>query len=320
MDYFGILERSFVITRRYRALWLFGFLLALFSAGGGAGNGVQYTFQGDEAPLNQIGAPPGLGVLVILIVVVLVVALAILAAVIKYVCQTALIDLVAEIETGKDPTVRHGFDIGWSRSSLRLFGVDIALVVPVLVILIILGLLFAVPFFVFSAGDQGGPGPLIFVLLCCLVFLVPLLIAVVVALDLFEKFAFRQVVLAGDGVLAGIRRSYRLVRANLGQIAAMWLIMFIIGLLWAAVNLIVGLVAVAAVGGPAALMYAIFRSGLAAALTALPFLLVTILVFAVINALYTVFTSTVWTLTYLELPNRPASRGTLITKEMLDHE
>lgn len=305
MDYFGILERSFAITRRYRVLWLFGFLLALFSGGGGGSNGVQYTFQGDESPFSQIGAPPGFGVLVILTIVMIVIALAILAAVIKYVSQTSLIGLVGEIEEGQTPTVRHGFDIGWSRSSLRLFGVDITLFVPTMLILAILGAIIAVPFLAFSVGDQGGPGPLVFALLCCLIFLVPLIIALFVALDLFQKFVYRQVVLAGDGVLAGIRHGYRLIRANLGQVAAMWLIMFVVGLLWAAVNLIIGLVAVAIVGGPAALMYAIFnKSILAAILGALPFLLVTILAFAAINALYTVFTSTVWTLTYLELPNR----------------
>lgn len=315
MDYFGILERSFGIMRRYRVLWLFGFLLALFSAGGGAGNGVQYTFQGDEFRLERIGAPPGLAVVAILAIVAIALSLAILAAVVNYVCQTALIGLVGEIEEGQDPTVRHGFDVGWSRSALRLFGVDIALVIPVILALVILGVVFVVPFAVFSTGDQGGPGPLIFILICCLLFLVPVIIAAFVALDLLQKFIYRQVVLAGNGVVAGIRNGYALIRANLGQVAAMWLIMFVIGLLWAAVNFIIGLLAFAAVGGPAALMYAIFRSGLAAVLGALPFLLMAILVFAAINALYTVFTSTVWTLTYLELPNRPVGAASVTSNQ-----
>ncbi len=303
MDYFGILERSLAITRRYRVLWLFGFLLALFSAGGGGGNGVQYSFDSSQYPLEQIGAPPAIGILVVLGVVFIVIALVILAAVIKYVCQTSLIGLVGEIEEGQSPTVRHGFDIGWSRSALRLFGVDIALAIPVILAVMILAALFAVPIAISAKADNVGP--VVVLLLCCLVFLVPIFIAIAIALSVLIKFVYRQVVLAGDSVLDGVRNGYALVRANLGQVAAMWLIMFIVGLLWAAINFIIGLVAFAVVGGPAAFMYAIFhKSVLAAVLGALPFLLVAILVFAAINALYTVFSSTVWTLTYLELPNR----------------
>ena len=35
MDYGRILARAFEITRRYRALWLFGFLLAVIGGSGG---------------------------------------------------------------------------------------------------------------------------------------------------------------------------------------------------------------------------------------------------------------------------------------------
>ncbi|MBS1250975.1 MAG: hypothetical protein MAG451_00004 [Anaerolineales bacterium] len=304
MDYFGILERSFAITRRYRVLWVFGFLLALFSAGGGAGNGFQYTFQGNEVPPSQFAMGPSLGLILILVIVTLAIGLAILAAIINYVCQTALIGLVGEIEEGEDPTVRHGFDVGWSRSALRLFGVDIAIFVPVFLIAIFLALLIIVPLFMIA--DQGDLGPVVFVLLCCAAVFVPVIIAGAIILSILKTFFYRQVVLAGNSVFDAMRNGYRLVRANLGQVIAMWLIMFVIGLVWAAVNFLVGLVALAFVGGPAALMYAVFESGLAAVLGALPFLLPAIVIFAFINALYTVFTSAVWTLTYLELPKRPA--------------
>ncbi|MFQ5858501.1 MAG: hypothetical protein ACE5LU_23120 [Anaerolineae bacterium] len=302
MDYFGILERSFAVTRRYRVLWLFGFLLALFGAGGGTGNGVRYAFRGGD--LDQLGVPPEFGILIILGIVAFVIGLAIVAVIINYVCQTALIGLVGEIEEGKDPTVRHGFDVGWSRSALRLFGVDIAIFVPVALAVTILAVLFIVPFLAFSRSDQVGPAAVVVV--CCLVLLIPLFIAAIVALDVLKKFFYRQVVLAGNGVFEAIRNGYSLVRANLGPVAVMWLIMFIVGLLWAAVNFLIGLIALAAVGGPAALIYAIFKSGLAAALAALPFLLIAVVFFAAINALYTVFTRTVWTLTYLKLPRQPA--------------
>lgn len=307
MDYFGILERSFAITRRYRALWVFGFLLALVSVGGGGGNSVQYTFQGGDFQPGQFDISPAFGIFAILAAITLAIGLAILATILNYVSRTALIGLVGEIEAGEDPTVRHGFDVGWSRSAFRLFGIDIAIFVPIFLIAITLIFLFVIPFV--AIADQGDPGPFVVVLLCCLALLIPLLIAAGIILSVLKTFFYRQVVLADDGVFDGIRNGYRLVRANLGQVAGIWLIMLVIGLLWGAVNFVIGLVAFAFVGGPAALMYALFESGLAAVVGALPFLLVAILLLAVINALYTVFTSTVWTLTYLELPKRPAEIG-----------
>ncbi len=39
MDHIRILRRAFQITRAYRALWLFGILVALTAARGGSSNG-----------------------------------------------------------------------------------------------------------------------------------------------------------------------------------------------------------------------------------------------------------------------------------------
>ena len=163
MDYFGILERSFAITRRYRALWVFGFLLALVSVGGGGGNSVQYTFQGGDFQPGQFDISPAFGIFAILAAITLAIGLAILATILNYVSRTALIGLVGEIEAGEDPTARHGFDVGWSRSAFRLFGIDIAIFVPIFLIAITLIFLFVIP--IDAIADQGDPGPFVVVLL-----------------------------------------------------------------------------------------------------------------------------------------------------------
>jgi hypothetical protein len=303
MDYFNILERSFTITRRHRVLWVFGFLLALFGAGGGFGNSVQYSFgSGETSPPFDI--TPNVGILLVVALLMVALVLAILSIIVNYVAQTALIGLVGEIEEGEEPTVRHGFDVGWSRSALRLFGADLVVFVPV-------GLLAAVIIATIVGGfvalaNQGDPGPVIVLLICCVGLFGLFFIALLVGLGILQTFYYRHIVLSNEGVWDGVQESYRLVRANLGQVIAMWLIMLVVGLLWGVVNLVLGLIALALVGGPAAFMYAIFQSGLAAVLGALPFLLVMLVAFAIVNMLYTVFGSSVWTLTYLELPNRPA--------------
>lgn len=301
MNYIGILERSLTITRRHRVLWVFGFLLALFGAGGGFGNSVQYSFSGDTPPA-PFEVAPNIGILVVAALVLIALALAILSIIVNYVAQTALIGLVGEIEAGEEPSVRHGFDVGWSRSALRLLGADLTVFLPVaLLAAFIVGVL-VVGFI--ALANQGDPGPAIVLLICCVGLFALFCVVLGVGLSILQTFYYRHIVLGERGVLDGIQETYRLIRANLGQVIAMWLIMLVVGLLWGVVNLVLGLIALALVGGPAAFMYAIFESGLAAALAALPFLLVMLVAFAIVNMLYTVFGSTVWTLTYLELPNR----------------
>jgi hypothetical protein len=302
MNYIGILERSLTITRRHRVLWVFGFLLALFGAGGGFGNSLQYSFNGDTPPTPS-GLTPNIGILVILALVMIFLALAILAIIVNYLAQTALIGLVGEIEAGEEPTVRHGFDLGWSRSALRLLGADLAVFLPVAVLAAFIVGALVVGFI--ALANQGDPGPVIVLLICCVGLFALCFFVLAIGLSILQTFYYRHIVLGEQGVVDGIQQSYRLIRANLGQVIAMWLIMLVVGLLWGVVNLVLGLIALAFVGGPAAFMYAVFESGLAAVLGALPFLLVMLLAFAIVNMLYTVFGSTVWTLTYLELPNRP---------------
>ena len=50
MDYTGVLKRAWSLVRHYRALWFFGIILALVTAGGSAPNnrGIQYTFRNED--------------------------------------------------------------------------------------------------------------------------------------------------------------------------------------------------------------------------------------------------------------------------------
>ena len=305
MNYSDVLKRSFDITRHYRVLWVFGFLIALFSGGGGGGGGFQSSFQ-RRISEGDLGIPPEVGLVLIISAVVLILVLILISAIVQYVSQTALIALVGEIQAGQQPTVRHGFELGWSRNALRLFAVDLTLFGPLVLGLLALLVLILIPFLVLApaAGNGGTIGPLIFLFICCLFFLILLLIPIIIGVGILREFAQRQVVLAGDGVFDSIRHAYQLVRANVVHILVMWLILLVVGLVWGVINLIIGLVAIGLVFGPAAFVYALTNSLLIAILTGLPFLVIVMIFFAAINALYKVFTSTVWTLTYFELPNR----------------
>jgi len=302
MDYFGILQRSFEITRRYRSLWLFGFLLALLGAGGNASNGFQLVFRGGEAfPAPPIGRTEIFFIAAIVGLIVLL--LTILSIVVNYIAQAALIGMVGEIEGGTSPSVRHGFEIGWSRRALRLFGADLVVFVPV----VLMAMLFiAVPIILLTTqADQQGAtaAPLLF--LCCMFLFIVLMIPVAIVLGVLQRFFYRRIVLADDRVFNGIRSAWQMIRANAGPVAVVWLIMFVIGLVWAVVNLVLVLGAVGLVSIPAAAVHALVRSWVLAILLVFPLALVALVALAAINALYTVFNSTVWTLTYLELSPPP---------------
>lgn len=303
MDYFGIVQRSFEITRRYRALWLFGFLIALLGAGGSASNGLRIVFR-TEGPLPQPGMEGRDILLIVTIFGLVVLVIGILTVVVNYVAQAALIGMVGEIETGATPSVRRGFEFGWSRRALRLFGTDLVIFVPITVIGM---LLLAIPLFLLIAqGDEAGTWivPLLFV--CCLLLFVLLFIPVAIVLSVLQNFYYRRIVLAGDGVFDSIRNAWQMIRANAGPVAVIWLIMFLIGLVWTVVNFLLVLGTFVLVAVPAAALQALVQSWVLAAILVLPLVIVALLALAAINALYTVFSNTVWTLTYLALPQAPA--------------
>ncbi len=299
MDYTGILRRSFNITRRHRVLWLFGFLLALFSLGGGTSNGFRLVFR-EEGPFPPTLVGRELFVILALVLGLVIVLLVVIATIVNYVAQTALIGLVGEIEAGQVPSVRRGFAIGWSRRALRLFGADLVVFVPVTVVLVLA--IGTVVVLLVQADQAGMPGLVWVLLFCFLAIFALLLIPLLVVLNVLQRFFYRRIVLAGDGVFDAIRRGWEMMRANVGPVAVIWLIMFVIGLVWAVVNFVFMLAAFALVGVPAAVIYALVGSGLVAALMVLPLAIIALLALAAVNALYTVFSSAVWTLTYLELP------------------
>ena len=304
MDYSAILRRSFEITWRHRPLWLFGFLIALLGLGSNASNGLRFVFRGGEVP-----SPPSIGRTEILFIVavlgLVVLVLSIITVVVNYIAQAALIGMVGEIEAGTTPNVRRGFEIGWSRRALRLFGADFALYAPI-ALLVTLVIFVPTFFFVVRIGQGGTPTaalPLLF--LCCVFPLILLLIPVFLVLSVLQQFAHRRIVLANDGVLDGIRNGWQVIRANVGPVAVMWLILFFIGLVWAAVILFLAFISLALVGIPAIAIHTLTRSWILVAMLVLPLVILVMIVLAAINALYIVFNSTAWTLTYLALPQTP---------------
>ena len=347
MDHIKVLKRAWEIVWRYRVLWVFGIILALTTArstpfrGNGGQGGVQYNLDEEDFNLPEdwfdvpeippdVEIPPEIGPLagVVGVLIAVGIALACVAVflfvasrVARYVAETALIRMVDDYEeTGEKQTVRRGFRMGWSRTALRLFLIDLLINLPLTIVFIVLFLLAFAPLLLWitkstAAGVTGTVGTIG-------LFLLVLFLAIVVGavVSLLEHFFRRACALEEAGVVESIRQGFGIVRRHLMDVAIMWLIMVGVDIGWIIVIIaalivlfpvIILLIIVGAVlgglpallvGGLASLVFEGVVPWILAGVVGLPiFILVMAAPWLFLGGLMEVFKSSVWTLTYREL-------------------
>ena len=363
MDPVKILKRAWHILWSYRALWVFGLILALTAAGSsgssGGNNGVRFSGDGNnqryEAPLpdnwrEEIGKAfsaagqefakvlenglPALGISkgeltallwigAVFVLVMLVVGL--VMAVARYVSETAVIKMVDEYEaTDTKMTVREGFRIGWSRTSWRLFLINLIVNIPAFVLLAVM----LVAGFIVYRMVVGGNEALIVTGIVSVIGVVFLLIFVVVILSiilrLLRQFFWRVCALEDVGVGESLRRGFAMVRENWKNVGLMWLIMIGLGIAWMIVSiiaviltipvvLITSVVAAVVAAIPGLLLvglFSLFLNGylpwiVSGIFIAPLFFTLAFSPWVLLTAWQQVYTSTVWTLTYREIKAMP---------------
>ena len=314
MDHGKVLKRAWGILWGYRALWVFGFILAL-TAGGGGGGGrgsntwAQYSFEG--IPPRIGGILVAIGISLACLVAILIIA----AAIARYVAETALIQMVDGYEeTGRKQTVGEGFRLGWSRSAFRLFLIDLVIGVPTTLIFILLLLLAAAPLLLWLTKSTvaGVLGTAMAIGLGLPVILLAIIVAVV--LSVLKPFFRRVCVLEGLGVTESIRQGYTMVTQNLKDVGLMWLITLGLRIGWAIAMIPIAFllfIVGTALGGSLAfvaggLARLFFLKGAApwitAAMVGIPiFILVIAVPLSFLSGLFETFISSTWTLTYREL-------------------
>jgi hypothetical protein len=317
MNHSQILRRAWTLVWHYRTLGFFGFLFALAGGGGGLqfsrGGTSSYNFNGSGTGPNNRGTLPnfslppidwttviwiGLGVLAVLLV------LGMVAAVVRYVSETALMAGADEIEsTGAALSVRQGFRLGWSRQAGRLFLTDLLIYLPLTVGALVLLAAGALPLLLWLSRQipLGVIGTLLTVALE-LVFILGL-IALSLVLSVVMPYVRRRVVLNQQAPLAALRQSAQLVRASLLDTGLMWLLLAGLRIVWSLVMfpvVLVLLVLAAVVGGvPAGVAYLLSHSWVWPVVVGLPlFLLILVPSTAFVEGLFETYVSTSWTLTY----------------------
>jgi hypothetical protein len=357
MDPVKILKRAWYILWSYRALWIFGLVLALAagsSAGRGSGNnGVQYqhdqgenqqitpqsmqeAFRQFNQELNKLfrdGIPAShisgealttfLWVIGAFVLVMLIVG--IVVAIARYVSETAVIRMVDEYEsTSNKMTVRQGVRLGWSNTSWRLFLINLFVNLPAIALMVVL-LITGIGIFLAVVNRNvtfSTPG---IVSMIGLAFLLIFLVVIVsILLRLLRNFFWRICVLEEAGVRESLRRGFAMARENWKNVGLMWLVMIGLGIVWAIASIILFIVTIPVVivtGILAAIVAALpflllvgafstFLSGpllwVAAGIFVLPlFFIIAFSPWLLLGSWQSVYTSTVWTLTYREIKALP---------------
>jgi hypothetical protein len=258
--------------------------------------------------------------LVVLLIVGVVVAIA------RYVSETAVIRMVDEYEaSGNKMTVRQGFRIGWSRTAWRLFLINLIVNLPAIALVLVLliagiGIYFAV------VNGNANFAAFSVVATIVLVFITIFVVVILtILLHLLRNFIWRVCVLENTGVRESLQRGFALVLENWKNVGLMWLVMIGLGIIWAIVSIILFIVtipliivtavlAVLVVAAPYLLLvgaFSLFLNGIlpwvAAGLFLIPlFFPIAFSPWLLLGSWQSVFTSSVWTLTYRELKALPA--------------
>lgn len=331
MDLGRIITRSFEITIKHRALWLFGILLAIFGGessnlsnglnfrgGGSPGVPPNQPLPGGGLPqFPQISANTIIAIIAVVGCVVLIFLL--LSIILRFVSRAALIGLVQELEAEQaTPTVRRGFNIGFDRF-WSLLGIALWINIPLFLISLVLILLAAAPLLaslipLIQAGrtPEQAFGPAIAgimgsaVLFCCVAII---LVLVQLVLQPFYQFFMRTCVIGQRGALDSIREGYRLVRANLGNTILLYVVLIGLAIAYTFVAVILLLVLLAIVAGAAIAVGVAAQSATPGIVVGLVLGIPLLLLFLLIGGLYQVFDSAMWTEGYLALasPMAPVS-------------
>jgi len=326
MDHTRVLKRAWHNVWHYRALWIFGIILALTTAGGvnrgtSSFNGEDLSpgreFHIKEISPEVVSTLIAIGVCLACVIVILIVA----AVVARYVAETALIRMVDDYEeTGEKRSVRQGFQMGWSRTAFRLFLIKLLIGLPTALVFILLFALAFAPLLLWATKSTAA-GVIGTVTTIGLFFPILFLTMVVgVVLSLLRKFFWRACALEELGVIESIRQGFGVVRQHLKDVAIMWLIMVGLHIGWVIVMIAMTIVLFPAiilliiVGGvlgglPALLVFGLtnlFFGGavpwILAAVVGIPiFALVVAVPGLFLGGLLEVFQSSTWTLTYREL-------------------
>ena len=295
MDPIKILKRAWHILWSYRALWVFGLILAL--AAGNASNNpsnnsryetnkqemsnmtpqtlqsafddardeLKSFFENGVPELNATGADMTAFVWVVVALFVVMFIFGIVMAVARYVSEAAVIGMVDGYEaSGEKMTVRQGFRIGWSKTAWRLFLINLIVNLPVIAFMLVVLVMVIGSVIAVVNGNAGFAAFSVVSTLLLVTIVAFVVIVITVVLHLFRNFFWRASVLEDLGVRESFSRGFEMIRENWKDVGLMWLVMIGLGIIWVIASVIFIIVTIPLV---------IVTAVIAALVVAAPFLL-----------------------------------------------
>jgi hypothetical protein len=249
------------------------------------------------------------------------IVLSVIFAFVRYVSETAVLRMVDGYEqTGTKVTFKEGWKLGWSRRAFRLWVIDLIIGIPAFIfVALLLGL--GILFFFNAVNGQthwAAAGMIAAIGGAFVIFMAFILL--MVFLRLLRQFFARSAALEDTRVIESFRHGWATFKHNWKSGLLMWLVMLGIGIGFGLASMIVffllipvyiillipALLVAAVPGliafGIASLFTGPILAGIIGGIVAMPFFFVMLFSpLALLSALYTIFESSVWTLTYREM-------------------
>jgi len=269
IDIGKILKRTWHILWNYRVLWIFGFLLAIFTGGNGAGNNFRYLFSSNRGNNGSNGYNPNfqpgpflraltdwfnqhisplfehpnqyvttliwIGVAFLLFILIV----GLLTSILRTVSETAVIRMVDEYEqTGTKVGFKQGWKLGWNRRAFRMWVIDLVINLPVI---LFITLLISLGVLIFFSVTNGNPALAIsgtIAAIGCVFVFIFAFVVLMVFLNLLRQFFVRAAALDDAGIGESFRRGWGMFINNWKSAALMWLVILGIGLGYGIVGMI----------------------------------------------------------------------------------
>ena len=226
MDYGYILQRAWQITWKHKLLWLFGLMAGL----GANAPRIQIKDLPPDLQLQVGSLTAGHNMTTIIVTLIVVgLSLALLFAVLRTMGRAALIDQVNLIENQGQPSVRAGWESG-KRYFWRLLGISAILALPTLVLTAAGVVPVFVSVFPYLNDRTALPTAVLTSLLACLAPAICLMVILSIPLAMVNLLGTRACVLEDLGVVASIKRGWKLLRRSPGEIVVLWIVALGIGI------------------------------------------------------------------------------------------
>ena len=305
MDFGKVLGRAWEITWRWKMLWVLGFLAAL---GQGGGSYPQYNYTFSEQDFGRWAYQPGIfaeeffsGIAVLVLgLCCLALIIGIILWVVSIIARGGLIAAVQQVEVEGETSFRRAWSAG-ARKFWTLFGLGILAALPIILLVIIgiiiltIGITAGVG--LLEVGEAAGITAMILVTVTCGGFLCCGLVVLVVILEQIRIYGERAAILEDLGWIDAFKRGWQILVENIGATLILWLIFFALGIVIFGIIFVIML----ALSVP---LLALFVNADPGWLFIGPLCVggvIGAIVYAVIRSIIVAFTSSTWTLAFMEL-------------------